>query len=282
MQTTIEELHVAVEELERSSQMLRSSNQELQLANLDLQGKLDAATRAHDDLGNLVASSGVATIFLDRDMRILRYTPRIADFFNVIPADIGRPLLHITNRLDRPQLAEEAARVFDTLTAMECEVRSKDGRDYIVRVHPYRTKEDRISGAVMTLFDITSRRAAETALRESEERLRLFLTASSDIIYEMNADWTVMRRVEGVAFLAHTTAPSDTWMENYVPLSDQPGVQAAIAQAIRAKTIFKLEHRVIRGDGCIGWTLSRAVPLLDASGAITGWFGAATDLGPRK
>jgi two-component system CheB/CheR fusion protein len=124
--------------------------------------------KSHDDLNNLIRSSDVATLFLDRQMRIQRYTPRVAGLFNVIPADVGRPLLHITSRLENAHLAEEAARVFETLQPLEQEVRSNDGRDYIVRVHPYRTGSHRIDGAVMSFFDITSRRIAEKALRESE------------------------------------------------------------------------------------------------------------------
>ena len=144
MQTTIEELRAGAEAIERGRMELLSANQELVADNREQRLRARESSKAHDDLANLVASSGVATIFLDRDMRILRFTPRIADFFNVLPSDIGRPLLHITNRLDYPRLAEDAAAVFDTLQALEREVRSKDGRDYIVRVHPYRTTTDRI------------------------------------------------------------------------------------------------------------------------------------------
>jgi two-component system CheB/CheR fusion protein len=215
-------------------------------------------------------------------MRIARYTPRIADFFNVIPSDLGRPLHHITNRLDYPRLAEDAATVFDTLQPLEREVRDAEGRDYIVRVHPYRTQEDRIDGAVMTFFDITGHRAAETALRASEEHFRLFVTASSDTLYRMNADWTELRNLDGMAFLADTAAPSSGWLEKYIPHADQPELQAAFARAIADKAIFRMEHRVIRADGAIAWVFSRAVPLLDRDGNIVEWFGAAIDITRRE
>lgn len=282
MQSTIEQLRAAVAELEANRDELRCEGQALQLDKLALQRRVEQADKAHDDLANLVASSGVATIFLDRAMRILRYTPRIADFFNVRPGDIGRPLLHITNRLDCPQLAEEAARVFDTLQAMEREVCATDGRDYIVRVHPYRTTQDRIEGAVMTFFDISNWRAAEQALRASEARLRLFVSAVSDTLYKMSPDWSIMHSLQGKTFLADTHNPNHNWHEAYIPPADQAGVRAVIAQAIANKTVFELEHRVIRSDGSIGWTFSRAIPLLDDDGNIVEWFGAATDITERK
>ena len=160
MHTLVGQLHRAITELEGDREELYSRNLALALDNQALQHRAEQADRAHDDLRNLVASSGVATIFLDHKMRILRFTPRIADFFNVRPGDVGRPLRHITNRLDRPQLADEAATVFDTLQPLERELRDSEGRVYIVRVHPYRTTTDRIEGAVMTFFDISSWRCA--------------------------------------------------------------------------------------------------------------------------
>lgn len=126
------------------------------------------------------------------------------------------------------------------------------------------------------------RERAEEALRGSEERFRLFVTASSDTLYRMSADWTVMRDLQGMDFLADTAQPSRAWLDGYIPEADQPRVRAAIAEAIRTKSKFELEHRVIRADGTIGWTFSRAIPVLDGRGEIVEWFGAASDTTERK
>lgn len=126
------------------------------------------------------------------------------------------------------------------------------------------------------------RAGAEEALRRSEEEFRSLVTATSDTVYKMSPDWRYMHQLIGKKFLADTPHASGTWLEHYIPVADQPLVQAAIEAAIQAKTVFELEHRVIQADGRVGWTYSRAIPVLDAQGAIAEWLGAAQDVTVRK
>ena len=140
--------------------------------------------------------------------------------------------------------------------------------DYIAK--PFNSRE--LLARVGALLELTALR------RENESRFRAFVQASSDVIYRMSADWSEMRHLVGRNFIADLTDPSLTWLQKYIPAEDRASVEAAIAQAIRTKTLFELEHRVIRADGSVGWTLSRAVPLLDEKGGIREWFGAATDV----
>lgn len=123
---------------------------------------------------------------------------------------------------------------------------------------------------------------AEKALRSSQEHFRMFVTAISDAVYRMNADWSQMLTLEGQEFLATTEKPSQYWFKKYIPAQDQPKVQTAIEQAIRTKSTFELEHRVILADGTIGWTLSRAIPLLNTQSEIVEWVGVASDITQRK
>ena len=180
LQAINEELRSATEELETSKEELQSVNEELITVNFELKVKVEETGKANDDLNNLIASTDIATVFVDSGLRIKRYTPRAAEIFSIIPSDIGRSLLDLTHRLDYDELADDVGTTFDKLRQVEREVRSQDGRYYIVRLLPYRTTEDRIEGAVMTFFDITERREAEEQLRAGEARMRLVAESTKD------------------------------------------------------------------------------------------------------
>ena len=137
-------------------------------------------------------------------------------------------------------------------------------------------------GAIGAFVDISGRKWAEQALRESEERLRALMTASSDVVYRMNPDWSEMRQLFGRNFISDTEKPNRNWLPEYIHPDDQARVKAAINEAIRTRSTFELEHRVLRVDGTLGWTFSRAVPLAGANGEIIEWFGAASDITARK
>ncbi|MDJ0391626.1 PAS domain S-box protein [Roseomonas sp. E05] len=128
----------------------------------------------------------------------------------------------------------------------------------------------------------TERALADTALRTSEERLQALVNATSSVIYRMSPDWAEMRQLDERGFLSGTEGSSRSWPGAYIHPDDQQQVRAAIQTAIRTKSVFELEHRVRQADGSPGWTLSRAVPLLDAGGEIREWFGAASDMTARK
>jgi len=130
--------------------------------------------------------------------------------------------------------------------------------------------------------DTLQQRMFKDDVRSSEERFRAFVTASSNAVYRMSADWKQMQQLDGAEFIASTDDATVGWMDKYIHPDDRATVQKAIDAAIESKTPFELEHRVLRIDGSFGWTHSRAVPLLDAGGGIIEWIGSARDITQRK
>ena len=151
--------------------------------------------------------------------------------------------------------------------------------DYVVK--PFSARE--LLARVAAHLDLARlRKQAQEALRESEKRFRALVEASSNAVYRMGADWSEMRHLMGRDFIADTQEPSQSWLQKYVHPDEQAHVMVAINEAIRTKSVFEMEHGVLRADGGIGWMHSRAVPILDASGEITEWFGMANDISARK
>jgi len=123
---------------------------------------------------------------------------------------------------------------------------------------------------------------AQAALRDSEERFRAFVTAGTDVVYRLNADWSELYQLVGRNFIADVARSTDGWLDEYIYPEDQTRMLATIAEAIRTRGVFEMEHRVRRLDGGVGWTHSRAVPLLDAQGSIREWIGNAVDITERR
>ncbi len=179
LQAMNEELRSATEELETSREELQSINEELTTVNQEMKIKVDEVAHANSDLQNLMASTSIATVFLDRELAITRFTPPAAAIFNMIPGDIDRPLSHLRHNLEYPDLTADAEKVLRTLVPIEREVRG-ESRWYLARFQPYRTLDDSIAGVVMTLVDVTERNRATEALRQSEERMRLVIESAQD------------------------------------------------------------------------------------------------------
>ena len=130
--------------------------------------------------------------------------------------------------------------------------------------------------------EASDRAHAEAERRESEARFRALATAGSYAVYRMSPDWREMRQLDGRGFLIDRQAPSTGWLDDYVPPDELPRVRDAIDRAIANKALFDLEHRVLKADGTLGWTHSRAVPIVDGDGVVIEWFGAATDVTERR
>jgi PAS domain S-box-containing protein len=130
--------------------------------------------------------------------------------------------------------------------------------------------------------DYLERRHVEAEVQANEERFRAFVGATSDIVYRMSSDWTRVRHLQGRNILADTFEPTDDWLEKYIPADERERLAQAIRQAIESKSMFELEHRVLRQDGSVGLMYSRAIPFVEGNGRITEWFGAATDVTQQR
>ncbi len=169
LQSGNEELQSTNEEMETSKEELQSLNEELLTVNAELQGKIDELAMTNDDLDNLLNSNEIATIFLDNDLNIKRFTPEAKRIINFITTDVGRPLTDMSSRLTDDRLIEDAQKVLRTLVFHEGQVRATDGEWYVIRILPYRTARNTIDGLVITFLNITVAKIAEIAAREAQE-----------------------------------------------------------------------------------------------------------------
>lgn len=150
-----------------SHEQLEAINEELRSANGELRVRIEETERINGELQNFFAASDIATVFVDNAMRLKRYTPQAVHIFNLSPSDIHRPLPDIQHRLNDESLAQDAEKAFQTPQTIERAIESADGRHYLARIRPYRTKDDRIEGAVLTFVDVTALRRADEAVREA-------------------------------------------------------------------------------------------------------------------
>ncbi|SHJ27324.1 two-component system, chemotaxis family, CheB/CheR fusion protein [Hymenobacter daecheongensis DSM 21074] len=188
LQTTIEEMEISLEELKSTNEELQSANEELQSTNeeamtnkeemqslneelmtlnMQHQSKTDELSQAANDMKNLLDATEIATIFLDNDMVIKRFTPPVARIIRLLPADVGRPITHFASNLRYDSLVRDVQQVLDRLVSLQTNIQTTTGEWYVMRIMPYRTLDNYISGAVLTFTDITALKRLEEQLQAS-------------------------------------------------------------------------------------------------------------------
>jgi len=285
LQAMNEELRSATEELETSREELQSINEVLTTVNYEMKGKMDELAHANSDLQNLMYSTSIATVFLDRELGITRYTPSAAGLFNMIPGDVGRPLAHLKSRLDYPELIEDAEKVLRTLIPIEREVAGQD-RWFLSRLQPYRTLEDQIAGIVLTLVDVTERNRAIEALRRSEERMRILIESANDYaIFTTDSE----RRIDSWNAGAQTVfgySEREILGQQadilFTPEDRAKGDAEREVETARQKGRAQNERWHARKDGSIFYGSGSVMPLRYEEGAVRGFVKIMRDLTESK
>lgn len=293
-----EELQSSNEELETSKEELQSINEELQTVNAELNIRVDELSRANNDIANLLESTQIATVFLDRDLCIKSFTPTARDLFRLVESDVGRPLAHVRPRFAADNLQADIEQVLRRLGTIERRVESFEGDTrYMMRVLPYRTVDNVIAGVVVTFVDVTRIVQAEEridslshALRDRVESLETLLDlVPVGIFIAEDGNGDEIRANRHAMELAGLRATDDklTAMTATLPLmlngatvasGDQP-----LLKAMRTgKAIPEYEARIMRADGSSVDVLMSANPLFDEAGKVRGAIGALVDVSSHK
>jgi two-component system CheB/CheR fusion protein len=281
MQSINEELQSTNEELETSKEELQSVNEELSTVNNELQTKVADLSRANNDMNNLLAGTGIATVFVDLQLRILRFTPAATRIINLIQSDIGRPVGHIvSNLLGYECLMKDTQAVLDTLIPKELDVRSAEGRWYTMRILPYRTMDNVIEGAVLTFVDVTKARAIHEELRVNEERLRFALNTASISVFNQDANlrYTWIHNPDPGFQAKEVIGKTDA---DLLPKHEAAALTAIKQQVLESgKSARQAVQTTIAGKTLV-YDLT-VEPLQDSAGVIVGITGASQDLTETK
>ena len=282
MQSVNEELQSTNEELETSKEELQSLNEELATVNSELQAKVADLSRANNDMNNLLAGTGIATVFLDTDLHILRFTPTATRIINLIRSDLGRPVAHVvSNLVGYERLTEDAQAVLDTLIPKELDVQTKLGKWYSMQISVYRTTDNVIDGVVITFVDITETKKTREALRENQAILQAAMDISpvgvaiadapSGILRYVNDAGLLIRGadrqavVDGVGIDQH----ADSWRlfdTNGRPLEPD---DVPLARAVKFGETCTRELVIRRAEGDDRKILAKAAPVRDDNGKVT-------------
>ncbi|GDY12944.1 chemotaxis protein CheR [Planctomycetota bacterium] len=290
LQSVNEELQSANEELVTAKEELQSVNEELSTVNGELQAKVAELSRANNDLNNLLAGTGIATLFLDLDQRILRFTATITRIIHLIPSDLGRPISDLVTKLSGyQQFSADIQAVLDTLVPKELEVATADGRWFMMRILPYRTLDNVIEGAVVTFVDITEAKRIETAQRRSESLLRMIQQANALGSWE----WDVAQQQawwSDETFRLHDLDPAAIHptgmglllrsLECLAP-DDRAAVRAALLRCIDAGVPYDLETDFVTAKGRTLRVRICAEPVIDR-GQVKKVVGFIMDRGPDQ
>ena len=263
LQSMNEELQSTNEELETSKEEMQSLNEELSTVNSELQTKIIALSQANNDMNNLLSGTGVATLFLDKKLNVMRFTPSCALIINLITGDIGRPIGHIVpNLVDYTSLQKDAQTVLDTLVPTEIKVCSTTDKWYMMHIIPYRTLENVVEGVVVSFVDITEIKALR--------RLAVIVNDANDAIIMHDLEGNILawnKSASGMYGWSEAEALSLT-MNDRIPKSIHKEALKKIIQLSRHEVLAPYLTQRLAKDGSIKHVWITATALVDETGKL--------------
>jgi two-component system CheB/CheR fusion protein len=252
LQSTNEELQSTNEELTTSKEEMQSLNEELQTVNAELQSKVDDFSRVNNDMKNLLNSTDIATLFLDKELNIRRFTNQTTKIFKLIKSDIGRPFTDQVSDLDYPELADDALEVLRTLVFIQKQIVTKDGRWFSIRIMPYRTFDDRIDGLVITFINISDLKQMEVKLLEAEQTNRMLLDSSADVIIKLSVNLEIMEfnsKAEAFFGKKRMDVADHHFIHRLIPEPVQKKTEKELNKLLAEKRDCRFKMQIIKADG---------------------------------
>jgi two-component system CheB/CheR fusion protein len=284
LQATNEELLASNEELQSTNEELQSVNEELYTVNAEYQKKIGELTELTNDMDNLLASIQVGTIFLDKKLCIRKFTPLIAEVFNLLPQDVGRPISGFSSSLNYARLLEDMTEVLRTDRAIEREVCDRANNWYFQRVLPYRMRGT-VHGVVLTLIDIGPLKAAENAVFRERYLLDSLMDSVPDAIYFKDATGRFVRINSAMAARLRLAHPSDAvgrTAKDFLPEASVRAIEIADERALAGEAQPYYEEQFRSEDGKVAWFMSTRQPLQDNDGKRVGMLAVSRDISEQK
>jgi two-component system, chemotaxis family, CheB/CheR fusion protein len=273
LQSTNEELTTAKEELQSTNEELTTVNEQLQNRNVEL-------NHLNDDLTNLLSSTGIPVVMVGPDLRIRRFTQAARRAMNLLANDIGRPIGDLKTHIAMADLEALILEVIDRVEVREREVRDREGRWHTLRIHPYRTADRKIEGAVILLIDVDEIKKSVDALRETEARFRLVADSAPVPIWvngPEGCEFVNKAYVEFVGAGSDTELRGQQWTR-YVHPDDSDTYLKAYSAAVEQRARFEAIFRFRRADGTYRWLKSVGLPRFSGRGDFLGYVGSSFDI----
>jgi two-component system CheB/CheR fusion protein len=231
---------------------MQSLNEELQTVNAELQSKVDDFSRVNNDMKNLLNSTDIATLFLDKELNIRRFTNQTTKIFKLIKSDIGRPFTDQVSDLNYPDLADDALEVLRTLVFIEKQISTKDGRWFSIRIMPYRTYDDRIDGLVITFINISDLKQMEVKLQDTEQINQMFINSASAVIVKLSADLKILEfnpKAEHLFGKKKAEAQDQNFVRFLIPEQEQKKIEKELNKLIHEGKDGKFNLNGITAEG---------------------------------